>query len=601
MSLKLRWLLQVQSKKAGTFADGSRKKFVTKLKYWAMLALACWLVGFYCCQLNRQLYQHQSPFYDSLSYYEQLFRVMTLSREQGFSAGFHEASFVTTTVSLPFIIAASIAPIVAPSRAVGSWIQTGLLFLFLISLHSYLTTMRGLRPSTAMLGCLTFLGAGCLYFDNGGLSDFRMDLGLCLTFGITACLFLSARDQPTWWRFGLLGVAAGACCLSRATAPIYLLAALSPIVLLDLLGCSFKQPLLFKVKILGYLFSCLIVLTVAGWFYFLNFDYLYFYYAVWNTDANAGIPWRETMKHPKMVLRCLGDSLPALFLAWGLGLAVVSKTTTPPNFSVQPAGKHRTWDWEILWIGIAPIAILMARRAGINPFVGMPAVIGLILFFLIPVLRRLEQHGSKNLHRYMWICLCLCLLVASARGSRRHQQRSNFDLMSAHHRLIDQILADNLPSGRTQICFGVVQLTELNTHSLYSTLLFDRPNADRHLNHVEIEGTEMTRAPIFGVPAVADWQRVFGTTDEEKITYLMQQAELKIDYLVIPDAASAKSLADTYKHNIINRLLVPVREKVLAGAWQKIPGPVQVNSGQVVEIYRNRAKASAMDFNWSTD
>ena len=122
------------------------------------------LLGFYCCELNQQLYQHQNPFFDSLSYYESLFRVMTVSDTEGLSSGLEEGCFHYTTVCLPFIFAAAIGDWVEPTRLVGVWIQVIYLALFQISLFYYLTRIKRLQHPTATLGCLTFLATACLFF-----------------------------------------------------------------------------------------------------------------------------------------------------------------------------------------------------------------------------------------------------------------------------------------------------------------------------------------------------------------------------------------------------------------------------------------------------
>ena len=64
------------------------------------LLVACVLTGSYCCELNRRLYQHHQPFYDSLSYNEKLFRVMTISRDSGFVKSLETACFANNTCLL---------------------------------------------------------------------------------------------------------------------------------------------------------------------------------------------------------------------------------------------------------------------------------------------------------------------------------------------------------------------------------------------------------------------------------------------------------------------------------------------------------------------
>ena len=57
-----------------------------KSNVWLVLCL-CLVGAFYFVWLSRVLYQVQSPFFDSLSYFEKLHRVMSLTRSEGLLAG----------------------------------------------------------------------------------------------------------------------------------------------------------------------------------------------------------------------------------------------------------------------------------------------------------------------------------------------------------------------------------------------------------------------------------------------------------------------------------------------------------------------------------
>ncbi len=284
---------------------------------WVLLLLAgCLILGVFCCELNRQLYQHQCPFFDSQSYYVRLFRVMTIAHEQGIVAGLSKACFGKTTVCLPFAIAAVIGTLgIEPTRCVAVWIQIAFLYLFLISVYCYLKTIRGLNPETAVLGCLAFFSASCIYFHNGGVSDFRMDLALCLTFGWTIVWYVSAMAKPRLWRFAVFGAAAAACCLSRGTAPIYLVAALGPLTVIDLIG-----PAERKAKIAGLTLAAVVAAGFSAWFYIGNFGFLHYYYVVWNTDANANIPLEKAWSHWQLAWNCIGKYWWRMIIVWAIGL-----------------------------------------------------------------------------------------------------------------------------------------------------------------------------------------------------------------------------------------------------------------------------------------
>ena len=551
------------------------------LLYAILLLLGCLLIGAYCGELNQRLYQHTHPFYDSMSYNEKLFRVMTVSRESGFLESMEYACFTNNTNCLPFIIAAAIAPAVSPSRMVGVWIQTGLLYLFLTSLLYYLIQIRALKPKTALLGCLVFLGAKCLFFENGGLSDFRMDLSMYLSFGMTCVWYLASMAQPTKRHFAMLGLAASICCLFRATAPVYLVFSLGPLCLIDLVRKHDRGR-----KLVGLGVATLIVAVLAGWFYGVNFEFLKFYYFDWNTDANAKVPFSEALRHWKLADRSVGEPIVLLILLWGVGTVLATRREQSLGGWLSRALREFDVDWRIGWLAIAPIVMLIMRRAGLNPFVVMPAVFGLILFWSLPLLKQMDRLNNRTLNRFCWIVLMVVLSVAWARGWKRHSPKG-LNTMAAQQALIDKMLENAKALNKSAFRYSVVQLSDLNSNSLYSILLFDRPNADRDLKQVTVEGIQINRISTFSRPAAIDWERVPGATDEEKVSGLIEDANDRIDYLVLPDLKTAEYLEVTLDQNYINRHLVALRTKITNDpSWVMIAGSLQTKDTEVVEIYR---------------
>jgi len=548
---------------------------------WLFLPMiGCVLIGFYCCELNRQLYQHQNPFFDSLSYYERLFRIMTLTETEGFFSGMKAGCFNYTTVCLPFIFAAAIGDWIEPSRFVGVWIQVLYLTLFQISLFYYLVRIKKLQQSTAALGCLIFLTTACLFFSNGGISDFRMDLGLCLTYGITICWYLAAMERPYLWHFVLFGIAASLCCLSRATAPIYLVTSLAPLALIELIPTKNRNQ-----KLVGLTVATLTTIALAGWFFILNFDYLYYYYAVWNTDANAKIPWNEAFRHLKLTQRCLGNPLIYFIVILQLGVGITAISKQKLWTVTKMAWQTGDIDFRIAWIGISPVVLMIARRAGLNPFVCMPAVVGLLLLFLIPILKNQDRLNDIRLTRFAWICFAICLVTASHEGWEQHQQHS-FNTMAAQQQIIDHIISDSKEQDRPQVRFAVMHTTDLNTSSLKSILLFDRLDTTPSLGFVKVNQIQLYDDPIFSNYAAADWAAIPGTNDPEKLNHIFNLANQRLNYLVLPDQPSCVTIEKTMPHNYTNRYLQLLRSKFAVGNWKKIAGPIRTNKTEAVEIFR---------------
>ena len=549
------------------------------------LLIACFLLGLFACQLNQQLYQHHAPFYDSLSYNEKMFRVMTTARESGFIESLELACFTNNTNCLPFLIGAAIAPAVEPSRLVGVWIQTGLLFLFLLSLLYYLVRIRTLSPTTAFAGCLVFLGARCLFLPNGGLSDFRMDFSLFIGFGMTCVWFLSSMQSPSRKHFLLLGVSAAICCLLRATTPIYLVFSLAPLCVVELIPASQR-----KEKLTGLLLASGVVVVLSGWFFAINFEFLKYYYFEWNTDANAKIPFVDALQHWKMAQRSVGEPLALMLISWGVAVLLSTRKSQSIGQWVRSAIQKRDIDWRIAWLGLSPVLMMIARRAGLNPFVSMPAVFGLILFFTLPCLTQMDRLKDKTLTRFCWIILLVTITITFARGWTRHSS-VKFDSMKPHQVLIDTIVSDAKDRGRDEVTFSVAQITDLDANILYSTLLFDRPDGLPTLEGVLIDGIKIKRIAAFAYPAEADWKRLAGEDNEEKVQNLVSDARDRVDYLIIADEASSQQIPQFLDHNVVNRHLVRIRELVSQDEnWSPIERGIQSAESEFVEVYRNTTR-----------
>ncbi|MFK7767117.1 MAG: hypothetical protein AB8B55_07830 [Mariniblastus sp.] len=575
-----------------------------------VILFACTFLGGYCCELNQRLYTHHQPFYDSLSYNEKLFRVMTISREAGFLESLETACFSNNTNSLPFLVAAAIAPVISPSRLVGIWIQTGLLFLFLISLYYFLVRIKKLQSTTALAGCLTFLGVKCIYLFNGGLSDFRMDLSLYLGFALTSVWYLTSMELPTKRNFLMLGVSASICCLFRATAPIYLVFALAPICFFDLFSNRLR-----KEKLIGLVLATVTVILLAGWFFILNLEFLKFYYLEWNTDANAKIPLYDAFHHLSLTRRSVGEPMILMLFCW-VGAAfwhtfrlgaqpdgsTSSRNESTPESTYGERGslernsgirewlmraiRDREIDWRIAWIGLAPVVMMIARRAGLNPFVTMPCVFGLVLFFALPALKQMDRLKIRNMTAFCWTIMFACIVMAAARGWVRHSP-NGFETMAMNNELIDTMLDDTRGRKKNLLTYGVVHLTDLNSNSLYSTLLFDRADGTPALDGVTIDEIKIKRIATFSQPAATDWRNLPGETDDEKISGLIADANNRIDYLILPDKETAKYLETAANHNFVNRFLVQLRQRIVDDdSWFKVGRSIKTNDEETVEIYR---------------
>ena len=562
--------------------ENDSRSLIQRLLPYTGLMLCCFLMGLYCCELNRQLYQHQSPAYDSLSYNEKLFRVMTISQNQGLDESISDACFSGNTNCLPFVIAAVVAPVVQPSRMVGIWIQAGLLFLFLASLFNYLTNIRELSSSSALAGCLVYLAANCVFLEDGGLSDFRMDFALFLGLALTSTWYLSSMERPSDWKFICLGASAAVCCLFRATAPVYLLFSLGPLIAANLLVAPNRA-----IKLRGIAIAATVTVILAGWFFIFNFEYLKYYYFDWNTDANAKLPLSRALRHFKRAHQSVGEPALLLLICWWFAVLIRILPKQSLIKWLVDSIRDRDIDFRIGWLAIAAVVMMVARRAGLNPFVCMPAVFGMVLFFTLPCLRQIDKLSDSGLTRWCWAVLLICIGIAGARGWHRHAP-NDFNNMSANHRVIDMMISDAQLNNKKELSYGTVQITDFDSNVLYSVLLFDRKNSQPHLNGVVVDGVDVQRLQTFSKPAQFDWAQLDGETDEAKIAGMIREANAKIDYLIVPDEASAKSIPLKVTNVEINKHLTRIRELITNNqSWAMIKSRIQIDENEFVEIYRN--------------
>ena len=98
------------------------------------------------------------------------------------------------------------------------WLQVSWIFPLLVSLYYYFHILRRFDAAAAFAATLPFVALPVLFAYDGGLSDFRMDLGLYLFFGLAGTWFLATYHTEHWYPWIFLGIAAGLAGLERATA-----------------------------------------------------------------------------------------------------------------------------------------------------------------------------------------------------------------------------------------------------------------------------------------------------------------------------------------------------------------------------------------------
>ena len=555
----------------------------SRLRVAAVIVAAVGLLGIYCSWLNAVYYRSRAPFYDSLSYTRGLHEVMTLARESGIVPAISAATTLDT-VFLPYVPAALLGPFVQPSRAIGVWTQVIQLAMLCGSLAAYLTRVERYSQWTALVGCAAVLLLSRLWQPAGGLSDFRMDFGLMAGYWTVAAWYLIARSSLRVRDFFVLGLACGAACLVRATAPVYILAAFGPLAIADLVCLPQRRQ-----RCVGWLCAAAIAGLGGAWFYVLNREYLYYYYAIWNGDANAALGPLESWRHAKHAIRHVGIA--------ALAFAVVFRIAC--TSAAGPAPTRLGIDWrrwlgmrpELLWLAIAPVALLMIRGAGLNPFVSMPASLGLLLAVLVPARPSpapvaLSARTVASLGGLFVILICMLAAIAFS----LHRGPSG-GAMAAHRSILRAIAADARSRAVPAVSFGASTVGPVHSASLLNVGLFDIPEAHGTSHALELDGVVCTPDSGLELAAAADWRRVPGDTLEEKLRALGERASATIDYMVIPTASTCRTVERRFGHDIVNHHATAMREQLLGtGTWHRILAEVDVADGLVFDVFRNTAR-----------
>ena len=564
--------------------SGPRSALYERLICQGLLMLGCIAMGWLATRLNNHFYSSNQPFFDSLDYHFRTHQVMKRCQEQGLFAAIKFAC-VDVTVCLPFLIAAFAGLVCEPSRHVGIWIQTFEFTCFCLTAWWYFAKTHRLSPVTSLALTAPFFLLRCLYMNNGGLSDYRMDLSLAILFATTCLWYFIASRGNEQWPYWLLGISCAATCLFRGTAPVYFIIALGPVVLWDLIVRIRDQSYLQ-----GMTKALILAIVLSIWFYLLNFNTLYYYYFVWNTDANAHLPLAQAIRHFSFVFHHIGSE--TLLYVVAFHLLVVFCRFQNRSRHLAESNDPTWWDFvridcRLLWVALAPALFLVFRGAGLNPFVCMPSALGLLLFAQIPNQFSRGQSLNWSAASVLLVVFVVCDYKVIQRGWKSHDGESPHSMV-AHQRTLDTILDDMQQNNVVEARFATSHSYFLNTHSLASVAVFDRVGARQTSDAIKIENATLRPDGVFSLSAEADWARTPGASDSEKLSLLATKVGEELDYIVMPTAECSAMLRDRVAHNVINRYAVRLREELLSkGNWELISTEIRNRADETVQVYRN--------------
>jgi len=537
----------------------------------ALLILAAIMIaeGFYAAKQNVDFYKEHIPFFDSSSYTKQLAIIISGTRRLGFASGIRQS--LSGNVALPFLEATLIAKFVKPSRVMGVWLQDVWLTALALSLYWYFAHYRKMDRWLAILLALPFVSFARIYDWNGGLQDFRMDLSLYIFTSLTAVWYLGTYETESRLPWLLAGVSAMLACVARATAPIYLVLMIGPLLLVRLLTASGKR----KSILVNSLWMLLPVGISAAAFLVYNFKFLYFYYVTWNPDANRHLPWSQSSMHFKLARSHVGD-----MLIW-CALAAVAINILCIRKLVRP-------DWKPIWLAAIVPFFLAYRGAGLNPFVSMPAVCGFLLFACVPF------EGIQPAARFLWARAAIGLLLTGGAIFCLTQpplSGANTTSMPGVRALIDRATQDARSQGFRRIELIEPELGDCNSFAITNILIFEYGAVPIFDKALRVPGGLTYHFPeelTFSAPDELFWKiRVPGDSNEERLRNVvnLMDAEEPV-YLLLPDEKTLQWLERSRSFNFINGQTRELMTQLLASnKWVSLGEPVTTAVNEKIEVF----------------
>ncbi len=549
---------------------------------WALLTLGAITVaqGFYAAKLNVDFYKQHAPFFDSCSYTNQLAIVASKTHSLGLLGGIKDSlsGDEGRNVALPFLEVNLLALITGPTRVMGVWLQSVWMTALALSLYWYFARYRKMDRWLAILLALPFVSFGRVYDWNGGLPDFRMDLSLYIFVSMTAVWYLATYETESRLPWLLAGFSAMLACLARATSPVYLLLMIGPLWLVRLAMARGK----WRALLVNTLWMCLPVLISAGAFLAYNFKYLYFYYVTWNPDANLHLPWSESKLHFKMAESHVGDVL--------LWCAVAAVT-----INIVCIRKLPRLDWKPIWLAVIAPLFLAYRGAGLNPFVSMPAVFGLIMFACVPF------EGIQPAARYLWARVSVGLILAggaiacaAAAGKPQMYSGSNQTSMPGVRAMIDAVSKDARERGLLRVEFIAPELADYHSCAISNILTYEYGAVPGDGKALYVPGGLTYHFPeelTFMAPDELFWKmKVPSDSPQERLKNIVaMMAAESPSYLLLPDEKTLQWLEQTRGYYFINRQTRELKSRLLAlNKWTSLGDPIQVDANERIEVYAPR-------------
>lgn len=554
------------------------------LLLWGVVAIVAFqfMLGLYAVALNALFYTQYGPFYNSLSYDNALARMQLDARSDGAFAALSRTIY-SDTVAYPWILFAPIARFAIASRAIGVWIQIFAATWMQLAMFFYFLKIKGQTWVDSFAFSAAFVLIAAAFDSNGGLSDFRMDLLQYLLFATVLATYLIARRRQAliWW--ALLGLTSGLLCLGRATSPVYMVPIFGVCSAVDLIANRQNQ----RQVLLNWLLASAVAATVAGWFFISNFRHLYFYYVVWNQDANARLSLSESVRHLVFAMHHIG--LPLLFV-----LVLIALYTGAQSLRRCGTGLKKRLNWPPLLFSTVPLGYLVLSGSGLNPFVSIVGVSGIMLFLLEPI-NSSQILPPQPLSVWLSAALLFAGCLNAVGGIYKHSlDVPNWIPRQEGVRDVVQTMTNNVvhADGRRYLSYAFIYTGALNEAVIFNTMYFDEHIAFDKDRTAKIAGSQLVGIKLGNnVSTAVEWSMLAGATDDEKIANIVRSANERVDFLL----ASADG-TELPMHIYGNRFAVEINHRLRdSGEWEKIAGPITISPIENAVVLRNMRRAPKSD------
>ena len=509
-----------------------------------------------------------------------LARMQAIARSRGTLAAFWE-QVRHSTVVYPWMLFAPLARYLAANRSNGIWLQIVASAYMQTLFYIYFLRVRQATFAIAFLFSATFSLLACVFGYNGGLPDFRMDLLQYFLFAAVLATYLIARQTSGigWWV--LLGFNLGLLCLGRATSPVYV----APIVLILSIADVITDAAKPRIILLRWTLAGITAAAVAGWFYIVNFNYLHFYYVIWNPDANARLPIMQSSQHLRFALAHIGNVLLAI-------LITIAAATLLANARMRGHFGILRLQWRPLLFSIVPLGYLVLSGSGLNPFVSIVGCCGIVLFLLDPIDDIRPPIGPWT-RVVMLSALSAGVLVNAASGL---DNTSSDKIISVYIprqeglRQIVKILRRNAAQdGRQErtYTYAVAHIGALTTDVLFNILVYDHGLASTERLEACDGAICFARASRTWTSSTRlIWEQIPGETDEQRLDKVMAGLEGRTDFLLLPSQD-----LQLLSHIFTNRFVPEISRRVLQSShWVQLANPITVSPVERVLIMRNQSR-----------